>query len=165
MPDADILKETDAIIDRYGARQAGSIGMLQDIQERFGHLPKEALARMAERLKIPLSRVFGLATFYRAFSLEPRGKHHLCVCMGTACHVRGADGLLEEVERRLGVKPGETTADRSFTLEAVNCLGACALGPLMTIDGEYHGNMTPGKVEPALNKFLKAPRGEEKKKK
>ena len=150
---ADIIRDTDEIVDRYGARAAGSIGMLQDLQEKFGHLPREALARMAERLGVPLSRVFGLATFYRAFSLKPRGRHHLCVCMGTACHVRGAAGLADEVERRLGVKPGETTGDRDFTVEAVNCLGACAMGPLMTIDGDYFGKMTPKKVEPILKKY------------
>lgn len=165
MHDADIIRETDAIVDRYDARIAGSIGMLQDIQARLGYLPKEALTRMAERLEVPLSRIFGLATFYRAFSLRPRGKHHLCVCTGTACHVRGAPGLVDEVERRLGVKPGETTDDNAFTLEAVNCLGACALGPLMTIDGEYFGKMTPKKVEPVLKKYRKtvSPRRREEK--
>jgi NADH:ubiquinone oxidoreductase subunit E len=155
MHTADIIRETDEIVDRYDARIASSIGMLQDIQARFSYLPQEALARMAERLGVPLSRIFGLATFYRAFSLKPRGKHHLCVCMGTACHVRGAPGLVDEVERRLGVKPGETTADNAFTLEAVNCLGACALGPLLTVDGEYYGKMTARKVEPVLKKYRK----------
>lgn len=157
MHTADIIRDTDEIVDRYSARVAGSIGMLQDLQARFGHLPREALTRMAERLDVPLSRIFGLATFYRAFSLTPRGKHHLCVCLGTACHVRGAAGLVEEVERTLGVKPGETTDDNAFTLEAVNCLGACALGPLLTIDGEYFGKMTPKRVAPVIKKYLKSP--------
>lgn len=151
----DIMRDTDEVVDRHGARPEDSIGMLQEIQARFGHLPKGALARMAERLGVPASRIFGLATFYRAFSLTPRGKHHLCVCVGTACHVRGAGEIVREIGRLLGVKPGETTGDGTVTLETVNCLGACALGPLMTVDGEYLGTMSPKKVGAALKSYRK----------
>jgi NADH-quinone oxidoreductase subunit E len=153
MNTTDIIKDVDEIVDRYGARLTGSIGMLQDIQSRYRYLPKDALIRLAERLGIPLSQIFGLATFYKAFSLKPRGKHQICVCLGTACHVRGAPRIVDEVSRRLGVKPGETTDDNTFTLEAVNCLGACALGPLMVIDGEYFGGMTAKKVESVLKRY------------
>jgi NADH-quinone oxidoreductase subunit E len=151
----EIITETDAIVDRHGARITGSIGMLQDIQARCGYLPKEALVRMAERLAVPLSQLFALATFYKAFTLKPRGKHHVCVCMGTACHVRGAPRLVDELRRKLKIKPGETSDDGAFTLEAVNCVGACALGPLVVIDGEYHGKMSPKKVGAMLSRYGK----------
>ncbi|MDP8246778.1 MAG: NADH-quinone oxidoreductase subunit NuoE [Candidatus Tritonobacter lacicola] len=153
MMNADLIKEVDRIVDLYGGRITGSIGMLQDIQSRYSYLPREALIHVAERLDVPLSQVFSLATFYKAFSLRPRGKHLIVVCMGTACHVRGATRLVDEIGRKLDIKPGETTEDNLFTLEAVNCLGACALGPLMVIDGEYYGNMAPKKVESVLGKY------------
>jgi len=149
----EIIRDVDDIVVRYGARRTASVGMLQDIQARYRHLPREALARLAERLDVPLSRLFGLATFYKAFSLEPRGKHEVRVCLGTACHVRGAPRIVDEVSRILKIKPGETTDDGLFTLEAVNCLGACAMGPLMVIDGEYFGAMTPRKVASVLRKY------------
>ena len=155
MNNADLIEEVDRIVDLYGNRITGSIGMLQDIQSRYSYLPREALIHVAERLDIPLSQVFSLATFYKSFSLRPRGKHLIVVCMGTACHVRGATRLVDEIGRRLDIKPGETTGDNLFTLEAVNCLGACALGPLMVIDGEYYGNMAPKKVEAVLQKYQK----------
>lgn len=101
-------------------------------------------------------QVYGVATFFKAFSLKPRGKHIVNVCLGTACHVRGAPSVLDEVSRQLGVEPGDTTEDMKFTLETVNCLGACALGPILVVDGEYHGQTGPGKVKKVLNKYRKA---------
>ena len=156
MKNAAVIKEVDKIVDRYDARITGSVDILQDIQSRYSYLPKEALAHVARRLEVPLSQVFSLATYYKAFSLKPRGKHLVVVCMGTACHVRGAPRLIDEVQRRLDIKPGETTEDNNFTLEAVNCLGACALGPLMVIDGAYFGNMNTRKVESVLKRYRKA---------
>jgi len=153
MTKTQIKKEIDTIIDQYDAKTTGSIGILQDIQSRFNYLPKDALTQMSKRLDIPLSQVFSLATFYKAFSLKPRGKHLVCVCMGTACHVRGAPRLADELEKKLGIKPGETTKDGKFTLLAVNCLGACALGPLVVIDGEYFGKMNPKKIDSILKKY------------
>ena len=97
-------------------------------------------------------QVYGVATFFKAFSLKPRGKHTVSVCLGTACHVRGAPAVLDEVKRRLGTEPGETTEDMQFTLETVNCLGACALGPIVVVDGEYHGQMVPGKVKKVIKR-------------
>jgi NADH:ubiquinone oxidoreductase subunit E len=122
------------------------IEVLQDIQEAHGYLPSEAMEMVAQRLSVPLIEVFRVASFYKAFALAPRGRHLITACLGTACHVRGAPRMLDEVLGQLGVAPGETTADGLFTVERVNCLGACALGPLVVLDGEYHHHMTPGRL-------------------
>ncbi len=126
------------------------IQVLQNIQDRFHWLPPEALEQVAEALGIPLVQVYGVATFYKSFSLKPRGRHICTVCLGTACHVRGAEAVLEQFERKLGISAGETTADRAYTLERVDCLGACALAPLAVVDGRYHGQMSEAKVEAVL---------------
>jgi len=149
------LKKVDVIIKRHKSKESGLVGILQDLQGEYNYLPKEALTHIARSLKIPLSQAYSLATFYKAFSLHPRGKHLVSVCMGTACHVRRSAKILEELERNLKIKAGETTSDLNFTLERVNCLGACALGPLMVIDGEYYGNMTAAKVKNILKKYKK----------
>jgi NADH-quinone oxidoreductase subunit E len=120
--------------------------MLQDIQGRFGYLPGDALNQVAEATGRPLVDIYGVATFYRSFSLKPRGKHLCSVCLGTACHVRGGQVIADEFGRQLGIAPGETTPDREFTLETVNCLGACALGPIVVMDGHYFSNVSPVKV-------------------
>ena len=144
------LANVDRIVDQYQGRATALLAILQDIQARENWLPREALARVAERLQVPLTRVYGMATFFRAFSLKPRGKHICTVCMGTACHVRGAPRLVEKIERDKKIKAGETTPDLEFTLETVNCVGACALGPLVILDGTYHGNMTPARLDKVL---------------
>ena len=131
------------------------IRILQEIQSKYNYLPKKDLSRITKELNIPLSQTYSLATFYKAFSLKPRGKHLISLCMGTACHVRGAEKILEELERVLKIKSGETTDDSLFTLEAVNCLGACALGPLMAINGEYYGKMSLKKINGILKKYEK----------
>ncbi|MGZ5425502.1 MAG: NADH-quinone oxidoreductase subunit NuoE family protein, partial [Candidatus Aminicenantales bacterium] len=115
----------------------------------------EALRHVAKALGMPLIDVVGVATFYRAFSLEPRGKHTCLVCLGTACHVRGGPKILEELERKLDVPAGETTKDGQFTLETVACLGCCAIGPVVVVDGEYHGHATIRKIGPILSKYQK----------
>src|SRR4030066_1580539 len=142
-----------AIIHKYNGDKVQLFSILQDIQTEYYYLPKEALIQVSETMGIPASRVYDVATFFRAFSLEPRGKHLINVCLGTACHVRGGSRVLETVERCLSVKRGETTKDRKFTLETVNCMGACALGPVVKIDGEYFGQMSAGKVDGVLAKF------------
>jgi NADH-quinone oxidoreductase subunit E len=129
------------------------IAVLQDIQEAFNYLPKEALKTAGKSLGIPFSRVYEVATFYNSFSLKPRGEHIVKVCMGTACHVRGAASIQDKMERILGIMPGETSADKKFTLETVNCVGACALGPVVVIDTEYHGQMTMAKVDKIVGKL------------
>ena len=128
------------------ANHGGLISVLHETQEKHRYLPEEVLVRIAEEFGLPLTEVYGVATFFRAFSLEPKGEHVCTVCMGTACHVRGSPRILEEAEKLLGVHAGQTTPDKRFTLETVNCLGACALGPLLVMDGKYHGNMKPSKV-------------------
>jgi len=119
---------------------------LHDIQQAYGYISEEAMCAVSERLAVPLIEVYRVASFYKAFTLTPRGRHLITVCMGTACHVRGAPRMLDEVLGQLGVRPGETTDDGLFTVECVNCLGACALGPVVVLDGVYHDHMTPGKL-------------------
>ena len=122
------------------------VEVLQDIQEKHGYISEEVMWIVSEKLAVPLIEVFRVATFYKAFSLVPRGEHIVTVCSGTACHVRGSFLLLTEAMNQLGVDPGETTEDGLFTLECVNCLGACAIGPVVVLDGVYHPQMTPGKL-------------------
>jgi len=135
------------ILSRYERDPGSVIAILQDVQEQFGYLPPLALRLVSHGLAVPLSRVLSLATFYRAFSLKPRGKHLVTVCLGTACHVRGGQKVLEEFERKLAVKSGETTADNGFTLQTVACLGCCAIGPVVVVDDEYHAQTSTRKVE------------------
>jgi len=136
----------DKLIEEFDSEHGGIVALLQDVQAAEGHLPRPALERIAQDLGLPLSQLYGLATFYKAFSLHPKGKHTVTCCLGTACHVRGGHQVVARIQRELGVKPGETTPDLKFTLETVNCLGACALGPLVVVDGKYHGRMTSAKV-------------------
>jgi NADH-quinone oxidoreductase subunit E len=143
----------DEVVELHGSSRDKMIEILQDIQARYNYLPEAALKRVSSRLQVPFAEVYGTASFYKAFSLKPRGRHIIQVCMGTACHVRGADRIVAELEKLLAVERGGTTTDGEFTLETVNCLGACALGPIMRIDKEYHGNMTPRKVAKCLNSF------------
>jgi NADH-quinone oxidoreductase subunit E len=150
------ITSLDAILERHDRNPANIIAILQDIQAKVNWLPEEDLRYVCTELSIPLSKMMGLATFYRAFSLTPRGKHIVQVCLGTACHVRGAVRILEAIERDLDVQPGETDGNLQWTLETVNCLGACALGPIMVVDGEYHGQMTSTKATRLMQKVKKA---------
>ena len=141
------------IIAKYGSDPSQIIAMLQDLQSAKRYLPEEDLRELAAALEIPLTRVYRVATFFKAFSLVPKGEHIISVCMGTACHVRGSDRILDELERQLGIAGGETSSDQKFSLETVNCLGACALGPVVVTDQEYHGDMTPGQVDKLLENY------------
>ncbi|MCI4445140.1 MAG: NAD(P)H-dependent oxidoreductase subunit E [Candidatus Aminicenantes bacterium] len=143
------------IVDRYGGNKSKLIAILQDIQAIYHYLPAEALKAVSRLLKIPLIDIISVATFYRAFSLKPRGRHVATVCMGTACHVRGAPKILEEFERQLQIKKGETSADGEWSLESVACLGCCAIGPVVVIDGNYHAHTSIRKVPDILKKYLK----------
>ena len=139
-------EKIDHIIDRYNCEHGSLIQVLLDIQGELNWLPEDVLKRIGERLNIPLNQVRHAATFYKAFSLVPKGRHKVHVCVGTACHVRGASRILDSVEQLTGLNPGETDTDMKFSLETVNCLGCCALGPVAEIDGRVHGKMTPGKT-------------------
>jgi NADH-quinone oxidoreductase subunit E len=143
----------EAIVARFDGDKGQLVSILQDIQEEHGYLPREALEKVSRMLDIPLSQIYSVATFFRAFSLEPRGRHLIKVCLGTACHVRGANRILERAALDLSVEPGQTTADMSFTLETVNCVGCCALGPVVVVDDTTHGQMTIDKVVPMLERY------------
>ncbi len=143
----------EALIDNYVEKKEQLISLLQDIQAEFNYIPRDTLVMISQRLDIPLSQVFSVATFFQAFSLKPRGRHTVTVCLGTACHVKGGQRLVHKMERDYHLKPGETTEDERFTLETVNCLGACALGPVVVVDGKYESQVTPGKLEKILKNY------------
>lgn len=149
------MKKIDRILAQHGYQHAKIIQILNDIQKIQKYLPRETLEYVSRRLHIPLSRLYGLATFYSAFSLKPRGRHLVTVCMGTACHVRGAPAVLSRLEDRLKIKAGDTTADDQYTLKTVNCLGACALAPIVVVDEEYHGQTTADRIEKLLAGYEK----------
>lgn len=140
----------DGILEGRGAEGFDVIEALQDIQGSYDYLPEEALRRVSASFGLPLIEVFRLASFYKAFSLKPRGRHLVTACLGTACHVRGASRFLDEILGQLRVQPGETTEDGAFTVETVNCLGACALAPVVVVDGTYYDHMTPTKLRELL---------------
>jgi NADH-quinone oxidoreductase subunit E len=146
----EIEKKADTILAKNGNDKSLLVSILQDVQGEYGYLPREMLALIGNRLCIPMSQVYSVATFFKSFSLKPRGRHTVHVCVGTACHVRGADRVLETLERELKINPGETTADQKFTMETVNCVGACALGPIIIIDGQYAGQVKVDEVKSLL---------------
>jgi NADH-quinone oxidoreductase subunit E len=135
------------IIDKYGGGKSALIQILLDIQGEFSWLPLEGMLEVSKRLDVPMTRIYHIGTFYKAFSLVPKGRHTVRVCMGTACHVRGAPTLLDRVKDMLQIEPGHTSKDMKFTLETVNCLGCCALGPVIVVDGEYHGKPTAADLQ------------------
>ena len=147
------LDRIDRIVDKHQGESSGLIQMLLDIQAENHWLPKEALERVSQRLGVSLSRIRHIATFYKAFSLVPKGRHQVHICMGTACHVRGAQRVLEKVQDLTGIKPGETDLELKFSLETVNCLGCCALGPVMEIDGKTHGKISPAKTPDVIESY------------
>jgi NADH-quinone oxidoreductase subunit E len=142
----DVDTVVRGVVEKYGGEKRAIIQILQDLQERLRWLAPETLEAAARELDVPMAHVYSVATFYKSFSLEPRGRHLCTVCMGTACHVRGGTAILEHFERKLGIRAGETSPNREYTLERVNCLGACALAPLAVVDGRYHGQMTETKA-------------------
>jgi len=142
-----------SFMQKYDNQKKSLIAILQDIQCEYNYLPQEALKLVSETLGVPMIDIIGVATFYRSFSLQPRGQHLVTACMGTACHVRGGPKILEELERKLGIKAGETTEDGKFSLETVACLGCCAIGPVVVVDGDYHAQTTIRKVDSILKKY------------
>jgi NADH:ubiquinone oxidoreductase subunit E len=146
------LKKVDTVLDEAAGQRGMLIAVLQRVQEKLGYLPDEAMKMIAERLSLSLNNVYGVASFYKHFHFKPRGKNIVKVCMGTACHVRGARSVLTEMEQQLGIKEGETTKDMSVTLETVGCVGCCALAPVVTInDKDLFGELTPKMVDDIIN--------------
>ena len=150
-------KDILAILATHDKNLGGLIAILEKVQNRYGYLPEKALRIVGDRTGRSLVDIYGVATFYHSFSLKPRGKHIISACQGTACHVRGAPRIVEEFERQLEIQAGETTADREFTLETVNCLGACALGPIVVVDGQYFSNVKTVKVKHILEQAQSQP--------
>ncbi len=143
----------EKIMSESNKVQGELIHLLHDTQKEFGYIPAQSIYQISRKLKISESQIFSVLTFYKAFTLKPRGKHLITVCMGTACHVRGASVILDEFERKLGIAAGETSEDNQFTLETVNCVGACALGPIAIADGDYHGQMKTREVDEIIKKL------------
>lgn len=149
------MKKIENILSKYDHKKSRIIQILAEIQGVYNYLPKDVLEYVSQQMKLPFSSIYSIATFYSAFSLKPRGKHLVTVCMGTACHVRGAPSVLNRLEDKLGIKTGATTEDNQFTLKTVNCLGACALAPIVVVDDEYHGQTTVNKVDKLLKEYEK----------
>lgn len=157
------LKKINSILNSTEGNSNELIEVLQDVQKSYNYLPEDVLKIVSEKLNVPLIEVFRVANFYKAFTLKPKGKHLLTICMGTACHVRGAPKFLDEVLGQLNIKPGETTEDNKFTVETVNCLGACALGPVVILDGKYYDHMTAGKLRALIQETQNKSHKEKKK--
>ncbi|MFB3776336.1 MAG: NAD(P)H-dependent oxidoreductase subunit E [Bryobacteraceae bacterium] len=149
------LATLEGIIRQHGAQKTALIAMLQDVQHEYSYLPADILVYLSHTLGVPLSRTYGLATFYRAFSLKPKGRHPIAVCMGTACHVRAAGKILEKFERQLGIKTGQTTPDLRFGLEQVRCLGCCGLAPVVTVGQDLFGKVGLTRVDQILRQYQK----------
>jgi len=150
---AEQIKKLDKIIEKFQGKPGGLIPVLEDAQVALEYLPVSVQKYIAKGLNLPLSRVYGVVTFYSFFTMTPRGRHTVRVCLGTACYVRGGKAISEKITREFGVKEGETTADRRFTFESVRCLGACGLGPVVVIDNDVHGRIKPAKVKEVLNQY------------
>jgi NADH-quinone oxidoreductase subunit E len=145
--------KVESLIDSYSNKKEQLIALLQDVQSQFNYIPQDVIIKISQKLNIPLSQVFSVATFFKAFSLKPRGRHTITVCLGTACHVKGGQRLVDKLERDYHLIPGETTEDEKFTLETVNCLGCCAMGPVVVVDDKYEGQATPDKLDKILKKY------------
>lgn len=141
------------LVQKHGKSEGAAIPLLQDIQEAYTYLPEPVLKEVSEALQVPMSRIFSLATFYKAFSFKPRGRNPINVCLGTACHVRGAPRLVERLQRELRVEKGETTADGQFSLHEVRCLGCCGLAPVVTVGEDVHAHMTSAKIPKLLSQY------------
>lgn len=150
MVESDVNKQLEEIFSRYSGERSDLIPILQEAQKRFRYLPEEVMQGIARFLRLPESTVYGVSTFYAQFKFTPVGNKIVKVCRGTACHVRGAPRILDEVKKRLGIEPGGTTEDLEYSLETIACFGSCALAPVMVVDEEVHGRMTPGKVAQIL---------------
>jgi NADH-quinone oxidoreductase E subunit len=147
------ISKINEILDKYPEIKGNLIAILHEIQSLYNYLPEDVLRYVAKRKKIPITRIYSIATFYHFFNLKPKGKHSISICLGTACHVKGSERILEEIERRLNIKEAETTEDGKFTLNAVRCIGACSLAPVVLIDKETYGKTSPKKIIDILKKY------------
>ena len=147
------MKTKTLVIEKYPRERRHTLAILQDIQKEYGYIPREKMSEVADYLEVPVSEIYGIATFYKALSLKPKGKYIIKVCNGTACHIRNSEAILEEIESILDIRDGETTKDGLFSVEVVNCLGACALAPVMVVADKYYGGMTRGKVRELINDY------------
>jgi len=153
MSEALNLSNVDEVLSKHLGEEGALIPVLQEVQEAYGYLPEEVLRRVSRRLRVPMSKIYGVITFYAQFYLTPRGRHVIKSCQGTACHVRGAKGVLESLTRELKVEPGGTTEDLNFSLETVACVGTCFLAPVIMIDHDYYGKLTPKRAVDAVKKY------------
>ena len=156
------FKAVDLVIDKHQEKRTALISIWHEIQDKYNHLPEEALRKVASRLRMDLNDLYGVATFYKSFSLTAKGKHSVTLCLGTACHVRGGPRILREMKNLLKIEPGQTTEDRKFSLNVVNCLGVCAIGPVMFVDGKFYGEMNPVKAKRIIDKINKNNRNKRK---
>lgn len=147
------LSQIDKILIKHPKEQRYTLAILQDIQKEYKYIPREALNKVSDYLSIPLSKLYGMATFYKALSLEPKGENIITVCDGTACHVRASTAILEQIEKFLQIMPGDTTENRKFSLQTVNCLGSCAIAPVMVVNDKYYGKVTPNMIRDILNQY------------
>ncbi len=150
---SDQVKKLNEIINKFKGKPGGLIPVLEEAQVALEYLPLSVQKKIAYELNLPVSRVYGVVTFYSFFTMTPRGKHTVRVCLGTACYVRGGKAIAETLKKEFGIKEGETTADRMFTFETVRCLGACGLGPVVVVDDDVHGRIKPGKVKEILSQY------------
>jgi NADH-quinone oxidoreductase subunit E len=153
------LNPVDLIVDRYQDKRTALISILHDVQDRYKYLPEEALKMVASRLRMDINEIYGVATFYKSFTLVPQGKHSITLCLGTACHVRGGPKILRELKSLLHIEPGQTTVDRQFSLNVVNCLGVCAIGPVMMVDGKFYGEMNTLRAKKMIENLNNKRRG------
>lgn len=149
-----VAPDIDAILQRYpGAKRDSLIPLLQEVQQQHGYLSREAVVQIGQHLRLPASKIYGVATFYNQFRFQPQGKFHVQVCRGTACHVKGSAAILEAIKRELKVEAGQTTRDGLFSLEVVACIGACGLAPVIAVNGEFHASVTTQKVSKILDSY------------
>jgi len=146
-------KKIDEIISRYDKSEESILAIMQDFQREFHYVPEKGMKRLSDYLYVPESRIYAMGTFYKALSLEPKGKYTVKVCMGTACHLKGSNQIMEVIDRELGLSTSHTTEDKKFTIEGVNCLGACAMAPVVVVGEDYYGHMRPSKIMDVLNKY------------
>ena len=153
------LNQVDLIVDKYQEKRTALISILHDVQDRYKYLPDDALKMVASRLRMDINEIYGVATFYKSFTLTPQGKHSITLCLGTACHVRGGPKILRELKGLLHIEPWQTTPDKQFSLNVVNCLGVCAIGPVMMVDRKFYGEMNPIRAKKIVEKLNNKRRG------